>query len=504
MNSNFFRDRKSMAVVSLAAALAATGIYGATTGQLPFDHAAPTVKVSTRSEASAGRGYSAVVKRVVPAVVNISISKVTREKTGFDGGDSPQGMDPLFRQFFGDNGGGNRFRQAPRDHAEKALGSGVIISPEGYILTNNHVVDGATSVIVTLQDKREFKARVVGTDARTDIAVIKIDGSNFPALTLGDSSKVEVGDVVLAIGDPFGVGQTVTQGIVSATGRAGLGIEQVEDFIQTDAAINPGNSGGALVDDEGHLVGINTAILAGNSGGNQGIGFAIPINMARSDMDQIVAHGKVEHGYIGILPQDVTPALSKAFNTKDTNGALVGEVTPNSPAARADLKQGDIIVAINGEPVSNANQLRMRIGMMAPNSTATLKVMRSGQPQNIAVTLGEYPSKAERAGLDKHGDNDNPAARDKSLNGVSVENITPDVVQDLKLSASTSGVVVSEVDPSSHAADAGLKPGDVIQQVNHQSVANTHDFSAALNKSGKDDSVLLLVNRDGNTIFMAV
>jgi serine protease Do len=435
-------------------------------------------------------------------VVNISISKVVKRQTGFEDdapqGAAPQGLDPFFRQFFGNDSGGHF--QAPRERAEKALGSGVIISPEGYILTNNHVVEGATSVVVTLHDKREFKARVIGTDPRTDIAVIKIDGSNFPALTLGDSSKVEVGDIVLAIGNPFGVGQTVTSGIVSATSRAGLGIEQVEDFIQTDAAINPGNSGGALVDDEGHLIGINTAILAGNSGGNQGIGFAIPINMARSDMDQIVAHGKVEHGYIGILPQDVTPALAKAFNAQDTSGALVGEVTPNSPAARADLKRGDIIVAINGEPVTDANQLRMKIGMMAPNSTATLKVMRNAQAQDVAVTLGEYPSKEERTSLDSHS---NPDA-DKSLDGVSVENITPETAQDLKLPASTPGVVVSEVSPASRAADAGLKPGDVIQQVNHQSVANVRDFSQALSKSGKDDSVLLLVNRDGNTLFMAV
>jgi serine protease Do len=504
MNLKFFRGRKWIATASLAAAMAATCIYGATTGKLPFEHVTPTVKVATRSEAAAGRGYSAVVKRVVPAVVSISTSKMVKQQTGFDSDESqgaiPQEMEPFFRQFFGNDSGSHGF-QAPREHAEKALGSGVIVSPEGYILTNNHVVDGATSVVVTLHDKRQFKAHVIGTDARTDIAVIKIDGSDFPSLTLGDSGKVEVGDIVLAIGNPYGVGQTVTSGIVSATGRSGLGIEQVEDFIQTDAAINPGNSGGALVDDEGHLVGINTAILAANSGGNQGIGFAVPINLARSDMDQIVAHGKVEHGYIGILPQDVTPALSKSFGAKDTNGALVGEVTPNSPAARADLKRGDIIVAINGEPVNDANQLRMKIGMMAPNSTVNLKVWRNGQMQNLSVTLGEYPSKEERASLDHHDGN---AAPDKSLDGVSVENITPETAQDLKLPASTPGVVVSEVNPASRAADAGLKPGDVIQQVNHQAVANTRDFSQALSKSGKDDSVLLLVNRDGNTIFLAV
>ena len=502
MSSKFFRGRKWIATVSLGAALAATCIYGATTGKLPFGQSAPSLKVAPRSEASAARGYSGVVKKVVPAVVNISVSKVTKRQTGFESDESqggmPEGMDPLFRQFFG-NGSGNRFQQ-PRERNEKALGSGVIVSPEGYILTNNHVIDGATSVVVTLHDKREFKARVIGTDARTDIAVLKIDGSNFPALTLGDSAKVEVGDIVLAIGNPFGVGQTVTSGIVSATGRAGLGIEQVEDFIQTDAAINPGNSGGALVDDEGHLIGINTAILAGNSGGNQGIGFAIPINLARGDMDQIVAHGKVEHGYIGILPQDVTPALARSFNAKDTNGALVGQVTPDSPASRADLKPGDIVVAIDGEPVNDANQLRLRIGMMAPNSTATLKVMRNGQPLSVSVTLGEYPSHEERAALGDH----NGAVPDKSLDGVSVEDLTPEAAKDLKLPASTKGVVVGEVDPTSRAADAGLKPGDVIQQVNRQSVANVRDFSQAIGKSGKDDSVLLLVNRDGNTVYLAV
>src|SRR5665213_157398 len=507
MKAEFFRGRKGIATVSLAAAMAATCIYGATTGKLPFEHATPSIKVAARSEAASGRGYSAVVKRVVPAVVNISTSKVVKQQTAFDGDSEsggpqdgvPQGMEPFFRQFFGNGQGNNQFR-APRDHAEKALGSGVIISPEGYILTNNHVVDGATSVVVTLHDKREFKARVIGTDARTDIAVIKIDGSNFPSLTLGDSGKVEVGDIVLAIGDPFGVGQTVTSGIVSATGRAGLGIEQVEDFIQTDAAINPGNSGGALVDDEGHLIGINTAILSGNSGGNQGIGFAVPINMARHDMDEILANGKVAHGYLGLLPQDVTPALAKAFGTSSTAGALVGEETPDSPAARANVKQGDIITAVNGEPVNDANQLRMKIGMAAPNSTLTLKVMRDGKALSVPVTLAEYPSKVERAGLDKQPAGD----ADKSLDGVSVENITPDTAQQLKLPESTPGVVVSEVSPASRAADAGLKPGDVIQQVNRQAVANVSDFSHAMGKSGKDDSVLLLVNRDGNTIFLAV
>src|SRR5262249_35782526 len=353
-------------------ALGATGFYGlrAAQGKLPFSH--PSLKVAQRSEAATGRGYSAVVKRVLPAVVNISSTKVVKETAQ----ELPHGIDPFFRQFFGENFG-QRFN-VPQQRRQKALGSGVIVSPEGYILTNNHVVDGANEVIVTLHDKREMKARVIGTDPRTDIAVLKIDRSNFPALTLADSSKVEIGDVVLAIGNPFGVGQTVTAGIVSATGRGGLGIEQVEDFIQTDAPINPGNSGGALVDDEGHLIGINTAIIAGNSGGNQGIGFAVPINLARHDMDQIIAHGKVERGYLGILPQDVTPAMAKAFNAR-VEGALVGDVTANSPASRAGLQQGDIILAVNGEQVNDANQLRLKIGQINPTAKVDLKVLREGK-----------------------------------------------------------------------------------------------------------------------------
>src|SRR5215471_2235733 len=280
------RGRTVLAVIAGTIVLAGAALYAAAGGHLSSANPLANLKTTTRSEAAAGRGYSAVVKQVLPGVVNISSSRVVKN-SGFSSED--QGLDPFFRQFFGDDFG-RRF-SVPKERMEKALGSGVIVTMDGYILTNSHVVNGATEVNVTLSDKREMKGKVIGTDPRTDIAVVKIEGSNFPALTLGDSSKVEVGDVVLAIGDPFGVGETVTNGIVSALSRGGLGIEEVEDFIQTDAPINPGNSGGALVDDEGHLIGINTAILAGNSGGNQGIGFAVPINMARHDMDQILAHG---------------------------------------------------------------------------------------------------------------------------------------------------------------------------------------------------------------------
>jgi Do/DeqQ family serine protease len=371
MQLKIFNNRRWMAVAALTTALAVTGFLGltaATSGNPPA-----TVKVATSTPSHGG--YSAVVKQVLPAVVNISSSRTVSTQT------TSAMPDEFFRQFFGD-----QFRDVPQDRREKSLGSGVIVSPEGYILTNNHVVDGATDVTVTLHDKRELKARVVGTDPRTDIAVLKIEGSNFPTLMLADSSKVEVGDIVLAVGDPFGVGQTVTQGIVSATGRGGLGIEEVEDFIQTDASINPGNSGGALVDEQGHLIGINTAIV-GSSGGSQGIGFAVPVNMARSDMDQIVEHGKVERGYMGILPEDA----------EGSKGATVKQITANGPASMSNLKTGDVIVAVNGQSVEDANQLRLKVSMLAPNAKVNFKVMRDGKPVEVALTLGEFPAAQERA-----------------------------------------------------------------------------------------------------------
>jgi serine protease Do len=494
MKSTFLNSRRWLAAASLTTALAVTGVFAATTGHLPFiGHSRPTVKVATRSEAADGRGYSSVVKRVLPAVVNISTSKVVKTEVGMNG---PQGLDPFFRQFFGEDFG--RHFQVPKERRERALGSGVIVSPEGYILTNNHVVDGATEVAVTLHDKREVKARVIGADPRTDIAVLKIDAANLPSVTLGDSSKVQVGDVVLAMGNPFGIGQTVTMGIVSAMGRGGLGIEEVEDFIQTDAPINPGNSGGALIDDEGHLVGINTAILSGNSGGNQGIGFAIPINMARHDMDQIVEHGKVERAYLGILPQDVTPAIAKAFNVNGTQGALVGDITPDSPASRSNLQKGDIILSLNGDPIADANQLRLKIGMMAPDASVNLKVLRNGKTEQVVVKLGEFPSKQERASVNSKEHSDS------ALEGVTVENVTPEVASQLKLSPATKGVVVDEVSPSSRAADAGLQPGDVIQEANHHAVKSVSEFRSAVGDRSKDDPVLLLVNREGNTLFLTV
>jgi serine protease Do len=280
-------------------------------------------------------------------------------------------------------------------------------------------------------------------------------------------------------------------------GRGNLGIEEVEDFIQTDAPINPGNSGGALIDDEGHLIGINTAILSANSGGNQGIGFAVPVNLARHVMDQILKNGKVERAYLGILPQDVTPSIAKAFGAKEAKGAVVGDITANSPAAHSDLKQGDIILEVNGKPIDDANQLRLQIGLLSPGSTVQLSVLRAGTPQQVMVKMGEFPSKEERASLDRN-------ETGSALEGVSVENLTPQTAREMKLAPETKGVVVAEVDPSSRAADAGIRTGDVIQQVNRQAVNSVQDFDQAMASGKKDQPTLLLVNREGNTLFVAV
>jgi len=307
---------------------------------------------------------------------------------------------------------------------------------------------------------------------------------------------LQVGDVIFAIGDPFGVGETATMGIISATQRGGLGIENYEDFIQTDAPINPGNSGGAMIDLHGDLIGINTAILSGGGGGNQGVGFAIPINMARSVMDQIVGHGKVVRGYLGLYPQDVTPALAKEFGLSKPGGALVSGLKPDAPAARAGLKNGDVILELNGQPIESANDLRLRISQTAPGSSVKLEISRGGKTQDMNVTLAELPpdKSAEQAPGESGGG---------GLDGVNVQDLTPDAIEQLELAPGTRGVVVESVDPSSAAAAVGLQRWDVIQEVNHQPVRNISEYKQALAAAGKQ-AVLLLVNSGGVTHYEVV
>ncbi|MCI0624706.1 MAG: Do family serine endopeptidase [Acidobacteria bacterium] len=371
-----------------------------------------------------------------------------------------------------------------------------MVSPEGYLLTNDHVVAGASEIEIVLADQRILKGRIVGSDPKTDIAVVKLEEKKLPVLTLADSSKVQVGDFALAIGNPFGVGQTVTMGIVGATGRGGFGIEQYEDFIQTDAAINPGNSGGALINVHGELIGINTAIIARGSMGNQGIGFAVPTNMARHVMDQILKHGKVIRGWLGISIQNVTPELAKSFGLTETGGALVGDVSPDSPAARAGVERGDIITAVDGEPVIDSRRLSLRISQAAPETTVRLKVFRDGKEREVSVKLGEMPAEAQRPGASREGD------RSGALQGVAVEELTPQVARQLDLPTGTRGVVVTEV-RSGAAADAGLRRGDVIQEVNRKPVASVAEFEQATRQAG-NASVLLLVNRRGSTSFIVI
>ncbi len=464
------------------------GITQRTRGTAFASHVVPMyISEGAREAGGSGNamGFGAILKPALPAVVSITSTRVVKAPQ------NPFFNNPFFQQFFG-----GQMPQQPQQQREMGLGSGVIVSADGYILTNNHVVDKGTDIKVILQDKRQFPGKVVGTDPKTDIAVVKIAATGLPTVMLGDSSKLQVGDYAFAIGNPFGVGETATMGIISATGRNGLDIENYEDFIQTDAAINPGNSGGALLNARGEVIGINTAILAGNGGGNQGIGFAIPINMAKYVMDQILKHGKVVRGYIGVGIQEVTPDLAKAFNVPAEKGALVGNVDPNGPGAKAGLERGDVIEELNGQPVNGPNDLRLKVAQMAPGTEVRLKVNHSGQSKDVALKLGEAPTKSS-------ANAPGGSAQSSPMRGVQVEDLTPDIRQQLGLSASVKGVVVDTVPQGSPAEDAGLQRGDVIEEINRQPVNSTSDYQRLISQSGKQ-TLVLLINRGGNTAFVVV
>jgi len=461
---------------------------------------ARTVEPAVQSTPSSG-SYSAIVDRVTPAVVTVTVEKRSQ---------AMQTSLPDLREFFGEQFGqqfGEPYsvprgqQRESRTPRESGLGSGVIVRPDGYILTNNHVVDGVDKIRVELSDGRSLPATVVGTDAASDLAVIRVQATNLPTLPYGDSDRVKVGDVVLAVGNPLGIGQTVTMGIVSAKGRnnlGGPGSGGYEDFLQTDAPINRGNSGGALVDLQGRLVGINAQILS-PSGGNIGLGFAIPSTMAQNVADQLINGGVVHRSKLGVNVQSVTPDIAENLGLKDVHGALVSGVEAGSPAARAGVKVQDVIVAFNGHSVTDSSALRNMVAATRPGAAAELKVLRDGRPETLTAHVVEREAeKASGPGRNRGGEGEGEEGY-----GMTLSPLTPQLARRLDVSASSSGVVVTDVDPDGVAASAGVRPGDLIKKINGRDVASVASVKSALTgQSGKP--ALMLLTREGADIFIAL
>ncbi len=472
-------------------------------GWLPFGHAVPDAPSALKpaavapSAAGSDRNFVEVAKAVTPAVVNISTSRVSRLPEGHSGG-APFD-DPFFRRFFGDE----LFRrfEAPKDRRERSLGSGVIADAGGYIITNNHVVSKADEIRILFSDKRSFTAKVVGTDPKTDIAVIKVDAKDLPTIPWADSDKLQVGEYVLAIGNPFGLNQTVTMGIVSAVGRANVGIAEYEDFIQTDAAINPGNSGGALVNARGELVGINTAIFS-QSGGYMGIGFAVPSNMVRSVMEQLIKGGKVVRGYLGVSIQELTQDLARQFGVADTKGVLISDVLADSPAKRAKLERGDVIVEFDGRAVENPTQFRNLVAQTPIGKKVHVKLLRGGQERDLEVTIAEQPK--TMAQPESQGDGDGETRSAGAFAGMDVRELTPELARRFNLSREGKGVVVTRIADGSPAGEAGLQAGDLITEINRKPIANLRDFQNVTGSLASKEPALVLVVRNGRNFYLTI
>ncbi len=472
-------------------------------GWMPFGHAVPDAPVARPQQAApagtalqpavgSDRGFVQIARAVKPAVVNVFSTRNGR-------GEGPPMMpfdDPFFRRFFGDEFL-RRFEQPPRK--ERGLGSGVVVESNGLIVTNNHVVSKADDIKVFLSDKREFKAKLIGTDAKTDIAVLKIEADGLHTIAWADSDKLEVGEFVLAVGNPFGLTQTVTLGIVSALGRA-AGIAEYEDFIQTDAAINPGNSGGALVNVQGELVGINTAIYS-QSGGNMGIGFAVPSNLARSVVEQLVKHGKVVRGWLGVSIQDLSPELASQFGLPEPKGVLVSEVMDDSPAKRAGLERGDVVVEYDGKPADNPTQLRNAVAQTIVGKKVVVKFIRDKKVRTADVTIVEQPKNIAQARGEEGGEG---ASSLGLLSALDVRELTPELAARFGVGARERGVLIVQVRPGSQADEAGLKEGDLILEVNRQPTATYKAYERVAAKLGKNQAVLLLIKRQGRPFFVTL
>ncbi len=496
-----FLVRRRAATAVLAASLLAGGLawHGADViaDQTATARAATVTTPIAHAIAGGRDSYAEIVDVVSPAVVTIrTTGKARPSPTQFQVPDND-----LFREFFGDQFG--RGSRQPRTFRQRGLGSGVFVTTDGYILTNNHVVDGADEISVELSDGRTVTPKIVGTDKPSDLALLKATGSNFPAVAFGNSDGVKVGDVVLAVGNPLGVGQTVTMGIISAKSRStGVGDGSYEDFLQTDAPINHGNSGGALVNMKGELVGINSQIVS-NSDANIGIGFAIPSNMAKHVMDDLRTKGKVTRSQLGVTVQQVTPDLAASLGLKETAGVVVSNVTPGSAAERAGVKRGDVITSFNGQPVHDTNALRNRVAAAGPGSSADLVIVRDGSERRVAAKLDEAsPDRLARRG-ERDGDSDGRETDSKTALGVSVTPLTPELADQVRAPRNAQGLLVEDVDPNGRAADAGIQAGDIIQEANRQPVKSVEDLRAAAGRAA-DKPLLLLVNRRGSDIFVTV
>jgi serine protease Do len=511
MSSLIERMKTSFKRRFLVPMVAAVAIFGLAT----YEFASPA-KAAPPAPAAAGldensvsaltaldKAMETLAARVTPAIVNVTVtSKMSGKQNANAQDDGDDDDDNGLQQFFGPNSPfgqnpfGGRGRMQPRQpQIEHGLGSGVIISPDGYIVTNNHVVDGATDIRVTLTDRRILQAKVIGTDALTDLAVIKVNETNLPSIPWGDSTQLHPGQSVLAFGNPLGFRFTVTRGIVSALNRPNPFAQDRRapgQFIQTDAAINPGNSGGPLVNAHGEVIGINT-FLVSQTGGFSGMGFAIPTQIVRPTVEALIKNGKVEHGYMGVGIADVTPEQAKFFNVNKAVGAVVTQVENNSPASRAGLKVGDVITEVNGKMVNDAGELQVVVGQKEPGSKLDLTLMRDGKEEKMPVTLGTFSKDKE----EKSASNENGKPRW----GIGLADLTPDVRQQLQLGDNVNGAVIERVMPGSAADNAGLQPGDVITEVNRKPVKTAAEVQKALGDIPSGTDVMVLVQSGGGSTF---